>query len=380
MRIAVVGPTYPHRGGIAHYTTLLASHLSQHYLTRLYSFRQQYPNYLFPGRSQLDPSPAPLVEVDARRWLVPWLPPTWWRVKQDWVAWQPSLMIFQWWVPFMAPMTIWLARQAHRSRACVVMVCHNVLPHERGLLDTHLARLALRQADRLVVHSALDHTLARTLLPSCAVEVVPHPSYAAFASPAWSREKARAALGVPGRVLLFFGIVRPYKGLSDLLNALPAVLAEIDVTLLVVGEIWEDAETYRQQVKALGLQSHVQFIDRYVSNDEAAMYFTAADLAVLPYRHVTSSGVLQLAFGMGVPVIATHTGGTAEVVEDGKAGFLVEPGDVAGLGRAIVRFFREERAADMRAFIERSQSKFTWEAMVNAVLKPIQEQTQYADS
>ncbi len=368
VKVALVGPTYPHRGGIAHYTSLLALHLNQCHTARVYSFREQYPSWLFPGRSQLDPSPSPLLEVEARRWLIPWWPPTWRRVQVDWMAWRPDVIVMQWWVPFMAPMTAWLAGRARRLGVRVTMVCHNVLPHERSRLDTALVRMALSRADRLIVHSMLDQAQAQALLPGCAAEVVPFPSYAHFRSAVWSRERARAVVGIDGRVLLFFGFVRPYKGLMDLLDALPAVLAELDVTLLVVGEIWGEAESYHDRVKTLGLDSRVQFVDRYVSNDEMAMFFAAADLVVLPYREATGSAVLQLAFGFSVPVVATKTGSMAEAVDDGETGFLVEPGDVNGLANAIVRFFHEDLSSRFRAIIASQQKRFDWESIANAVL------------
>lgn len=366
MRVALIGPAYPYRGGIAHYTTLLAAQLDLHCSTRLYSFQRQYPTWLFPGRSQLDPSDQPLLPIETRNWLTPWWPLSWRRVAQDWARWRPDRMVLQWWVPFMAPMTAWLVRSAHRQGVRTILICHNVLPHERSRVDRSLARLALYQADRLIVHTLSQQQVARDLLPGCATNVVPLPTYAAFQS-GWESQRARAQLDLAGNVLLFFGLVRPYKGLLDLIEALPAVLQEVDVTLLVVGEVWGDAGLYQSRVNELGLQMKVRFVDRYVSNDEAAMYFAAADLAVLPYREATGSAVLQLAFGLGVPVVATRTGGMDEVVDDGLTGFLAEPGDVVQLSCAIVRFFHEGRAPLFRAAIDQQRSAFGWNRLIEAI-------------
>jgi glycosyltransferase involved in cell wall biosynthesis len=369
LRAVVVGPTYPHRGGIAHYTALLASHLNKRHATRVYSFQRLYPQWLFPGRGQFDPGSPLLVHIEANRWLIPWWPPSWWRVQRDWSTWQPTVVVIQWWVPFMAPMTAWLATQARRKGVQVAMLCHNVLPHERSWLDGALVRLALSRADRLIVHGEPDRDRARRLLPNCQVDVVPLPSYAGLRSAAWSRERARSALDLNGQVVLFFGFVRPYKGLIDLLDALPAVLSETDVTLLVVGEIWGKAEEYHARVRALNLEARVKFVDRYVPNDEMEMFFAAADLAVLPYREATGSAVLQLAFGLGVPVVATRTGGMAEAVDDGQTGFLVDPGDVNGLSRAIARFFRENCGPAMRDRIARRSLDAGWDRLIAAIEK-----------
>jgi glycosyltransferase involved in cell wall biosynthesis len=369
MKMALVGPTYPQRGGIAHYTSALASYLAQAHSTRVYGFRQLYPDWLFPGRGQLDPSPAPIAPVEARCWLVPWWPLSWMRVTGDWQTWRPDVVVIQWWIPFLAPMTAWLAAQARCNGIRVAVICHNVLPHERSRLDAALIRLALGRANLLIVHSTFDQSNAQALLPGSAVELASLPNYTIAPSDAWSRDRARAALGMEGRVLLFFGLVRPYKGLFDLLDALPRVLSEIEVTLLAVGEIWGDAKLYHDRVKVLGLESHVCFVDRYVSNDEAAMYFAAADLAVLPYREATGSAVLQLAFGMGVPVVATRAGGMGESVDDGETGFLVEPGDVEGLSRAIVRFFQQDCGPSFRSNVQRARAKFSWESIARCLVQ-----------
>jgi glycosyltransferase involved in cell wall biosynthesis len=366
MKIALVGPIYPYRGGIAHYTALLAMHLEQQHSIQVYTYDRQYPTWLYPGRSQMDPA-APLAEVKAKRWLIPWWPVTWWKVQQDWAIWRPEVAVFQWWVPFMAPMTTWLASRARRLNTRVVMICHNVLPHERSRLDAALVRMTLSKADRLIVHSEDERRRARQLNLAGSIEVTPLPTYSAFSSAAWSKERARAAIGIEGRVVLFFGLVRPYKGLSDLLDALPAVLAEFDVTLLVVGEIWGKSEPYRSRVKTLGLESRVRFVDRYVSNDEVAMYFAACDLAILPYREATGSAVLQLAFGLGVPVVATRTGGMGEVVEDGVTGFLVEPGDSDGLSQAIVRFFEDSHDQPMRQALAQLDASASWNRLIEFI-------------
>jgi glycosyltransferase involved in cell wall biosynthesis len=366
MKIAVVGPAYPFRGGIAHYTTLLTAHLAAAHETRLYSFARLYPAWLYPGRSQIDPSDKPLAEVEPQCWLTPWRPWSWRRVTADWSTWRPERVAIQWWIPFMAPLTTWLLRRARRLGIHSTVICHNVLPHERRRIDRFLARLALRQADRLIVHSSAQQAVAQELLPGSAVNVCPHPSYAAFEA-AWTREQARAQLQIDGKVLLFFGLVRPYKGLLDLIDALPAVLNEMDVMLFVVGEVWGDDAPYHERLRALGIADRVQWVDRYIANDETALYFAAADLAVLPYREATGSGVLQLALGLGVPVVATRTGGMEESVEDSVTGFLVDPGDVAGLSGAIRRYFREDRSDAFRAAIAQQRDRFGWDRLIAVV-------------
>jgi glycosyltransferase involved in cell wall biosynthesis len=372
MKIVVVGPTYPFREGIAHYTTLLTSHLAAEHDTRLYSFERQYPAWLFPGRSQIDPSGKPLAEVEARRWLTPWWPLSWRRVTEDWKAWQPDRVVVQWWVPFMVQMTAWLIDHARRWHMRSLMICHNVLPHERSQIDQMLARLALDHADQLIVHSTAQQALAQELLPGHSTTVIAHPTYADFRTNTWTRDAARTQLKIDDQVLLFFGLIRPYKGLLDLIEALPAIVNEVNVKLLVVGEIWGDVAPYHDRVQVLGLAEQVQFIDRYVSNDETAMYFAGADLTVLPYREATGSDVLQMARGLDVPVVATRTGGMDGAVQDGVTGFLADACGVTGLSHAITRFFREDRSSEFRRNIQAGQAAFDWERLVQEIVTPVQ--------
>jgi len=366
MQVAIVGPIHPYRGGIAYYTALLAQHFRQSHSVCVYSFQQLYPAWLFPGRSQYDPSPPTYPDLDTNYWLIPWWPPSWWRVQRAWAVRQPQVVIIQWWVPFMAPMTVGLARAARNTSARVVMLCHNVLPHERAGLDAWLSRWALSHADRLVVHSTRDQAQAQQLLPAIPSRVVALPSYGALKSQGWTRGQARAYLGMDGPIALFFGLVRPYKGLMDLLEAMANV--PVNIHLLVVGEVWGSIEPYQSRVAALNLKQRVSFINRYVTNEEANIYFAAADVVILPYREATGSAVLQLAFGLGVPVIATRAGGMDEAVEDGKTGFLVEPADVRGLAKAITRFFKEERAAEFRQAIAAQAGRFAWATVEAAIL------------
>jgi glycosyltransferase involved in cell wall biosynthesis len=287
-------------------------------------------------------------------------------------VWQPARVVVQWWVPFMAPPTAWLLKRARQLRLHSTLLCHNVLPHERSRIDALIVKQVLSRADRLLVHTQAEYERARALLPDKPIVVSPHPTYAELPTSKWTRAAARAELQLAGNVLLFFGLVRPYKGLLDLIEALPAIPAELDVTLLVVGEIWGDAAIYHARVNELGLRDKVRFIDRYVSNAEVALYFSAADLVVLPYREATGSGVLQVALGAGVPVVATRTGGMDEVVRDGVTGFLIDPGDVAGLSCAVARYFQEDRSAEFRRNIQRGQAAFEWPQLVRVITAPDQ--------
>jgi glycosyltransferase involved in cell wall biosynthesis len=372
MRICVVGPTYPYRGGIVHYTTLLVRHLrAAGHSVRLYSFVRQYPRRLFPGETDMDPSSARLA-VDCEYVLDPLVPTSWLRLARKVRDFEPDLLVLQWWVPYWMPSFATIARLVkRRTNIRVVYVCHNVLPHEGGGALTRLiAKAALRGGDGFVVHSEQDRSRLLALLPNAHVLRAHLPTYAELAE-----------LGVAGRrapggheqerepVLLFFGFIRPYKGLEYLIRALPRVLERLRVHLLVVGESWERPETYEDCARRLGVEQAVTFVDRYVPNEELPQYFEQADVVVLPYVSASQSAVVQLAFGFGKPVITTSVGGLPEVVRDGVNGIVVPPCDSEALAAAIIRFLDDRQLSERLAENAQLSAKaFSWEQLVSQIV------------
>lgn len=370
MKVAILGPTYPHRGGIAHYTTLLAHAIARRHDLAIVSFRRLYPGFLFPGATQFDRSgeaiepplpPEPL--LDSMN------PMTWLRAGSRLKRLAPDLLVVPWWHPFFGPSLGTAVRWARRAgrRTARIFLCHNVTPHEATPLDRALTAYGLGAADGFLVHARSEMERLRPVARGRPVRVHPHPSYEIFSKRAPARREARAALDVDGRVILFFGYVRPYKGLSDLLEALTIARPGAWDQLLIVGEFYEPMERFRRWLEHPALQGRVRVVNRYVANEEVARYFAAADVVALPYREATGSGIAQIAFGAGVPVIATRTGGLEEVVTEGSSGLLVPPRDPAALARAIERYFGEAMAAVLRSGVERERLRFGWDGLVDAL-------------
>lgn len=381
MRICVVGPTYPFRGGIAHYTTLLVKHLREAgHWTRLYSFTRQYPSWLFPGKSDKDPSATPL-KVECEYVLDPINPLTWWQLCRKVRADAPDVLILQWWVPYWTPSLTVISRWIKRhTKIPIIYICHNVVPHDGGgVLDRRFAITVLRQGDAFIVHSEQDRHRLHALLPQARIFKSFLPTYAELAdqSAAVPAANLRAELKLPDHVpiLLFFGFVRPYKGLEYLIQAMPLVLAHMPAHLLVVGEFWAASDFYERYVREYGVEQAATFVNRYVPNEELGPYFELADVVVLPYVSATQSAVVQLALGFGKPVITTRVGGLHEVVQDGVNGMIVPPQDEAALADAIVRFYREGIANQLAANIaaSRRQNDFSWQELV-AVVETIKQQ------
>lgn len=338
MNIVLIGPVYPYRGGIAHYTARLAEELSNRHPVGVLSFRRQFPGWLYPGQSDRDPSQQPL-QVPASYLLEPLNPLSWLRAA-GWIRRRrPDLVIFQWWVTFWSPAFATVAGLCRRAGIPVVFIIHNVLPHEGGRVHRPLARLALGRGDHFIVHTPQECQRLRDLFPGAPATVCPFPAYDMLARQEMpSKRDARQQLSLPleARVLLFFGIVRPYKGLRVLLEALARLHRQGErFDLLVVGEFWEDKAAYLAQIEALGLADQVRIEDRYIPNEELPRFFAAADLAVAPYTGGTQSAVAALALGFGTPLVATErsAAGLSPAERDGVR--IVPPGDPDSLAAAI---------------------------------------------
>jgi glycosyltransferase involved in cell wall biosynthesis len=373
MRICVVGPTYPYRGGIAHYTTLLVRQLrAAGHWTKLYSFTRQYPRFLFPGKTDRDPSAMPL-RVDAEYVLDPINPYTWWRLYRKVRHDAPDLLVLQWWVPYWTPcLTVLSSLVKQRTRSKILYICHNVVPHDGGgTLDRRFALTVLRRGDAFIVHSEQDLWRLRALLPAAQVRHTHHPTYQPLADTASDDVSGlRQELGIGAeRVVLFFGFVRQYKGLDYLIRAMAPVNSRRPVHLLVVGEFWTSEDYFVALAEQFGVRDRVTFVNRYVPNEDLGRYFGLADAVVLPYISATQSGVAQLAFGFGKPVITTRVGGLPEVVRDGQTGLIVPPQDWEALAEAILRFYDEDLGPALSANvrIEHQQNTFSWDTLVREV-------------
>jgi D-inositol-3-phosphate glycosyltransferase len=333
MKLAVIGPVHPYRGGISHFTTLLAQNLiARGHDVLTVSFKRQYPRFLYPGTSDKDPSLQPL-QVGAEYILDPLYPWTWRRALRRIQAHQPALTVIQWWSTFWAPAYAYLAR-----RLKTVYLIHNTLPHEPRFFDPFLAKLALGRGQAFIVQTQREGERLKRLLPHAQTTLCPHPVYDMLADQRIPPAEARQKLNLPPKepVILFFGFVRAYKGLGILLQALAELKAAgKSFTLLIAGEFWEDEVACRKQIQELGLVEQVRIENRYIPNEEVPLFFSAADLFAAPYLEGTQSGAAKMALGFGLPLVLS------EIIRDGSepAGMVeVFPtGDFHALAETISR-------------------------------------------
>jgi glycosyltransferase involved in cell wall biosynthesis len=372
VRIVLVGPAQPYKGGGARHTTELAHRLAAAgHDVIIESWRAQYPARLYPGQQTLDvPEGEPYPRTRRR---LAWYRPDGWLAAGRRLG-PTDLVIFALLTPLQVPAYLailaGLRRAPRPRRPRTAVICHNVLPHERRPGDVALTRALLSRADTVLVHSPAQAAKARELAPVARIVTAKMPPHL----PAHDQDhKAERSVPpapneecCPGGRLLFFGIVRPYKGLDVLLRALARGPAHL--TLTVAGEFWGGTGETEKLMAKLGIEDRVRLRPGYVPASEIPALFAAADALVLPYREATASQNALLAFSCGVPVITTTAGALADLVRDGVDGLTCAPGDVADLARVLREISAPGMAGRLRAGIRAIDPEPCWADYLQALL------------
>jgi glycosyltransferase involved in cell wall biosynthesis len=371
-KACLVGPAYPYRGGISHFTTVLTHEFEKDHEVLVVNFKRLYPSFLFPGKTQYDESKSP-VSVESARTIDSLDPFSFWKTARTIARFEPDLVVFQWWQPFFGVayfLILWFLKRFMRGKpVSIVILCHNVLPHESSPVDRMLIKIGFRQASSFLVHSTEDEANLRRLKKDPRVRVHPLPVFDMFRHGGYTKTDAKAALGIEGRIVLFFGYVRDYKGLNILLDGFAGCAGRIDATLMIVGEFYGGKENYIAKIDQLGIADRVIVVDQYVPNEEVEKYFAACDVVALPYLSATQSAIVQVAYSFDKPVIVTRVGGLPEVVEDGSTGFVVPPRDPGAVGDALVKFFEASDPAVMEKNIKAAKERFSWGGCKRALLE-----------
>ncbi len=381
MRIVILGTAYPYRGGLAAFNERLAHEaLTAGDEVEVLTFTMQYPDFLFPGKTQYSDDPAPK-DLQIRRVMNSINSLSWIRTGRMIRRMQPDLLIVKFWIPLMAPCLGTIARMAKKENKVgdkevakevrVVSVLDNVIPHEPKPWDSVLIRYFIRSVDGFV---AMSESVRQDCLRFISkkhpkqVALCPHPLYDNFGD-IMDKAEARRQLGLPetGKILLFFGFIRDYKGLDLLLRAYSnARLQNEQVHLVVAGEFYNNSEKYYALEKELGLSQPVIWRTEFIPDEQVRVYFSAADLIVQPYKTATQSGVTQIAYHFRKPMLVTNVGGLAEIVPNGKVGYVtaVSPQAIAD---ALADFCAREDSECFRAGIEEERQKYSWSRMLQTI-------------
>jgi glycosyltransferase involved in cell wall biosynthesis len=368
MKIVFLSTFYPFRGGIAQFSAHLYREAEKKHEVEAVTFTRQYPKLLFPGKTQLVTSDDTADKIPSKRWLDSINPFTYISTARKIRQLQPDLIISRYWMSFFAPSFGWiLGHQEKKTKRIAIL--DNVIPHERRFFDDAFNRYFLSKNDGFIVMSEQVQKDLLYYLPKAKHILIPHPIYNHFGEKLL-KEKALSNLGLQDfttkKVLLFFGIIRDYKGLDLLLNA----LSNLDDTyiLLVAGEVYGNFDKYETIIKEKKLNKKVKLFNRYIDDAEVTNFFSAADVCVLPYRSATQSGITNIAYHFEVPVISTNVGGLAETIHHGRTGLIADEVNEKALVKQIKNFYEVYNPTEFAQNINYSNKENSWENFVNKML------------
>jgi len=361
MKIAFLGPAPPFRGGIANF----AQHLANEYAKQgheicFFNFKNQYPALFFPSDSQEDDTQPTHPSL---RILTPYLPHSWKKTAKAINDWQPDLLIISWWIPFFALCFGYIARRIKKCR--IVILAHNVQPHEDWIGTRSLLRYAFEPADSVVLLSKSCLLDLKRVMPNRIVKRAILGFHPIYDNHLGDTNKTNTQPRI-----LFFGLIKEYKGLDTLLEAMPIIrLALPQIRLMIAGTVYGKASPYIDLIKKFNLEDTVETDFRYISDEEVGTYFRQSDLCILPYKTATQSGVIATSYSYDTPVIASKVGGLSEYIEDGVSGLLVPPDDPPALAAAVIRFYGNEMLIPMQEAISEYKKNNTWTELANLILK-----------
>jgi glycosyltransferase involved in cell wall biosynthesis len=369
-RIVILGPAYPLRGGIADFNQALCSNFIKKGIDcKIVSFSYQYPSVLFPGQTQYVPEGTPKPDMEIYPVLNSINPLTWTRTARKIKEFNPDFVLSSYWLP-LTGLSMAKVLKKLKKHFVTISLAHNVIPHQNMPFDRAITKFYVKQNQGFVV---LSEAVANDLdefdnkVPRI---VVPHPVYEIFGSPV-SKQEALKKLGLTeGNYVLFFGIIKPYKGLKYLLQAFATEeIRKADIKLIIAGEFYEDDKPYKKMIKDSGIEDQVILHDKFIPNGDVKYYFSVADVVVQPYLSATQSGITQVAYNFDKPMIVTDVGGLKEIVIDGKTGYVVPKENPDALSRAIIDFYNSRQDVDFEKNVREVKKKFSWDSFTDKVIE-----------
>ncbi|MEN7551440.1 glycosyltransferase [Rapidithrix thailandica] len=368
MKIAFLAPFYPYRGGIAQSSTALYKALESLAEVKAFNFSLQYPSLLFPGSSQFENAKDSNLKIDSVRCLNSINPLSYFTTANKIQGFQPDLLLTRYWMPFFAPSLGLVSKLVRKKGARVISITDNIIPHEHRMGDQVLTSFFLKQNDGFVT---LSEAVKRDLLqfrPNAKVLFHPHPLYSHFGKKQ-EKAQARKLLQLPKerKIILFFGLIRAYKGLDTLLEAFGKLDASYH--LLVAGEAYEDMEKYQALIAQNPNRDRVQMHNHYIAESEVPNYFSAADVCVLPYKTATQSGVTAISFHFDLPVIVTDVGGLKQMVGEFEGGGVVPPENPDQLAKRIQEYFHHNQQEQYSQAIQKNKKTYSWEHLAVELIR-----------
>ena len=373
MKIAFLSTFYPFRGGIAQFNALLYRELEKDHEVKSYTFTRQYPNFLFPGKTQLVTADDNADEIPSLRILDTINPFSYIRTARAIKNRKPDLVITKYWMTFFAPsLGFVLSRQSRYTKRIAIL--DNVIPHERRFFDHAFNRYFLNRNDGFIAMTEKVKNDLLKYIPDAKCIVIPHPIYNQFGAK-WVQSEALEKLELSKlkdkKLLLFFGIIRDYKGLDMLLEVM--ALLDDSYHLLIAGEAYGDFNKYTTQMDELNISSRCHVFERYISDQEVPLFFSAADVVMLTYKTATQSGIAGIAQHFELPIIATNVGGLAESIDHDTTGYVCDSLDPSTIKNWVMKYFDEGKKIPMSQALAAQNAHHTWEQFCQKLLHFVSE-------
>lgn len=366
MRIAILSPFYPFRGGLAQLNARLYTELSKKNEVKAFTFTTLYPDFLFPGKTQFVTDGDSATIIDSERVLNSINPFSYISTAKRINKYSPDLLIIPYWMSFLAPAFGIVVRFLNKKTKVVSLV-HNAIPHEKRFFDKVFARFFFKKCDGFIVMSEPVKEDLLQLIPNATVQLLPHPIYDHYKERV-SKSIAQESLGLgkDKRTLLFFGLIREYKGLDILIGSMSYL--DDGYQLIIAGESYEDFSKYQQQIDKSPLKDNIKVFEQYIPDEMVTTLFSAADVLVLPYRSATQSGVVALAYQLELPMVATNVGALGETVFSAGTGIVVEEISFQGIAKGIEKYFQnKEKQKEYLLNIQAEKKRLSWASFAQSL-------------
>ena len=365
MKISFLSVFPPYRGGISKNSSLIYKALIKSHKVQAINFKKLYPDLLFPGKSQYDINQQEIGSrlLNSTNFF------SWIKSVKKIKDFKPEVLIFKFWHPFFAPCYRYIINKVKNKNQCkVIMICDNIFPHEGFPFSKKIIKSLVSKVDGFIVQSWSVEKELKSVVRKPVFKKVFHPIYDNYPKEI-SREQAREKIAISeSKVILFFGLIRSYKGLDDLIRSInPLFDVDDDVKLLIAGECYEDKNKYYDLINNSKHKNKILWIEEFIHDNEVNIYFSAADVVVLPYKTASQSGVIPLSYHYNKPIITSDLEGLTEVVQDGKTGFIYNQSNIKSLGLKILEFFNDYRPDQYKQNIVDYKKRFSWEAFNSAI-------------
>ena len=369
MRIALVSVAPPFRGGISTHTAILYKYLCKKHTVKIFNFKRQYPNFLFPGKTQFFETNQ-FVDLNSLRIIDTLNPFSWYKTTSQIIKYMPDLIIFRFWNPFFGLCMGEISRSIKRKNKQIkqIALCDNIVSHESSIFDSWLTKFFFSNMDGFLVQSNKVKNELLTINKNSKFIIRNHPIYNHYGD-LRNKEICRKEIGLnKDFIILYFGYVRKYKGLDTLISATKILKNRLgNFYVLAIGESYENPQKYYDLIEKNDVADVFTWENKFINDQDIAKFFSAADVVALPYHSASQSGILQIAYHFNKPVVVTNVGGLPEYVEENSTGFIVNPNDPIQLAECLSKNFLNGKFKQMPNYIIKYKEKFGWENFTNGI-------------